>query len=421
MRRLRPTRVASLVAVVACLALACGSAIPRATSESPAPWWPEASPGAAAWTPTLDPATIDEPLPQVFGGSMATAVVAFGNSLLAFGGINGGCCDASFSTDTRGVVWTSGDGSNWRLQGADPDFALAGIAAAAASVGHAIVVGERRLPPQTDLGGVNRQGAVWMSSDGVAWELATDVPIFTTVAATPAAFIAASNLHAFPELWWSETGATWERIAGLQELGIGRIDRLLATPIGIFGVGSSVNPEAQDQIVADPPAAVWRSTDGRSWVRVPDGAMFSGATMQDVAWSDGRLLAIGWGATPARPAFWTSTDGDAWDRIEPPSMVHGSSSTNGPVTTDVHATHVIAISRGFAVTGTWLTETGDTSTSGMVTWATQDGRAWQGSARKELSEINDWAAMPGGGLAAVGWGPAGGRMVPVAWTIATPS
>lgn len=419
MRLLAPGTGCALLALVASLALACGSEVPGATpspvSNTPAPWWPfESGPVATIPDPLLDPAEIQEPLPHVFGGSMATAVVEFRGSLLAFGGVNGGCCDASFSTDTHAVVWSSADGRSWQLHKAGPELALGAMSAAAASADRVVVVGTRHLASRTEEGTVDYQGAVWTSEDGQTWELVTDVPAFATVVATATGFVAASNAEAFPELWWSATGSTWRSIAGLRDLAMGRIDRLLATPIGFFGVGSSINPEAEGQpeIAVGPPAAVWRSSDGESWARIPSTAMLAGASMLDVAWSDGRLLAVGSGGSRVRSALWTSIDGDAWDRIEAPSVAGA----------ETRATHVIGVGHGFTVAGTWSSET-DEAGSGMAVWMTHDGLAWQGSTEAGQVDINDWAPTPGGGVAVLGWGWSSDveRAVPLAWTIALPS
>ncbi|MEO8272897.1 MAG: hypothetical protein ABI620_02360 [Chloroflexota bacterium] len=409
--------------VVACMVVACGSVTPSSEpSPTPAPagpWWPvETGLAANAWIPTLGPATIDEPTPHVYGGSTATAVVEFRGSLLAFGGVNGGCCDGSFSTDTHAVVWSSVDGHAWRLHETGPELALGSIAAAAASADRVVVVGARHLPSREEEGSLEYQGAVWTSGDGEMWELVADVPAFATVLATASGFVAASHAEPFPELWWSETGSSWQRIAALPELGAGRIHRLLATPIGFFGVGSAVNPEAggQAEIDVDPPAAVWRSTDGRSWVQVPWSATFAGASMLDVAWSDGRLLAVGFGGAEARPAFWTSTDGDTWDRIQAPGL------DMGPGATEAWPSRVIGVAHGFAVAATWSLVTDDSARIGRVVWATRDGLGWEAVGVQGETEIHDWALLPGGGVAVVGSGydPDIGRAVPLAWTIAAP-
>jgi hypothetical protein len=366
----------------------------------------------------LEPATIDEPLPHVFGGSMATAMVAFRGSLVAFGSVNGGCCDASFSTDTHGVIWGSTDGRVWQMHGAGPELALGVMSAAAASADRIVVVGTRNLASQRQDGSIDYEGAVWTSNDSDAWDLVTDVPVFATVVATATGFVAASAAKAFPELWWSATGNAWRRIAGHEELGFGRIERLLATPIGIVGVGTSINTLAEDQpeINSDPPAAIWRSSDGESWSRVPSTAMLAGAAMHDVAWSDGRLLAVGSGGTQVRAAFWTSTDGDTWDRIEAPSLA-----LVGGVT-ETRMTRVIGTGHGFAATGTWTTVTDDLEQIGMVVWTTQDGLAWQPFTEPGQVEINDWALTPEGDVAVVGWGCCHNveQPVPLAWTITSP-
>jgi hypothetical protein len=77
-------------------------------------------------------------------------------------------------------------------------------------------------------------------------------------------------------------------------------------------------------------AAVWTSTDGLVWSRVPhDEAVFGGSesqSMTSVTTGGPGLVAVGWdGGSLVRgsAAVWTSTDGLIWSRVPHDEMVFG--------------------------------------------------------------------------------------------------
>lgn len=60
--------------------------------------------------------------------------------------------------------------------------------------------------------------------------------------------------------------------------------------------------------------AIWRSLDGRTWLRVDPGRAFERSTVTGVAAGPLGLLAIGLDRRGA-PTSWTSADGTAWSRV----------------------------------------------------------------------------------------------------------
>ena len=360
----------------------------------------------------LAAAPIDEPLPHVFGGSQASAVVRFGDRLLAFGGVNGGCCDGSFSTDTHAAIWTSIDGRQWRLAPAGPEFALGVVRDAAATPDRIVVVGALRLE-STLMPGGEAAPAVWVSADGNSWALFRDVPLLTRVEATGDGFIGVSNVKAFPELWWSRTGRDWELIAGKEELGAGRISQLLSTPVGLVAVGSTVNPDAWTGSGPPPEgdAAVWLSPDARSWTKVPTTDARASAVMNDVAWVGGNLLAIGMDATLEQNLVWISDGGREWVRVpEPP--VDGGSITQ--------LTMVVGLPDRFAIAGNWRAEPAEEF--GLALWTTRDGLAWRridAAHGRPGDEVIAAIVVDDGGAAFLGASSnvASGRRVPGAWLL----
>jgi hypothetical protein len=347
---------------------------------------------------------MEEPLPHVFGGSQANAVVVFGDGLLAFGGVNGGCCDGGFSQDTHAVIWSSDDGHAWTIVPTGPELALGTMHAAAATRDHVVVVGTRRLPGAPGTGDVDERGAVWTSDDGLTWARVDGMPVFTTIARTGDGFIAASAEQAWPELWWSATGREWARIAAQQQLGNGRMESLLAMPGGYVAVGAASNPEAGGAI--DAAAAVWWSADGRSSTRLPTDPAFASATMQSAAWSAGTLAVLG--ISDEGTVLWRATDrGEGWERVQvhPPP---GSSLT---------LESVVGLEDRFILAASRRTNE-ESAGPRLILLTSVDGRSWQQVAEADPGEILGWTAVDG---AAIGvgsaWNPVVERPVPVSWLV----
>jgi len=142
-----------------------------------------------------------------------------------------------------------------------------------------------------------------------------------------------------------------------------------AVTVGSDGTLVAVGSMLDDQGVAV--AAVWTSSDGVTWDRVPhDPTIFGGAgelelTMWDVVADTSGLVAVGGerrsGAT--HPAVWTSPDGLSWNRVE-----------LDPATAD-HAGRFGNV----AVGGEGLIATGPGRFEGIgqvTVWTSADGASW---------------------------------------------
>lgn len=210
---------------------------------------------------------------------------------------------------------------------------------------------------------VRCEAVVWTSTDGHAWQRApasdaTDIGtwitmsgpengMFDVAAGSPGVVaIGYSARPAFDSaVWFSPDGTSWERLAAP----LGTAGRAVLRPQAVAWTGDRFvivgedrtggPTDATDFATARARAAVWTSTDGRSWSRVEDGAALdvggfidtsedpgSGGMADVVAGPDG-LIAVGSTCTtsPAgcRPAAWTSTDGSTWQRASLPADITG--------------------------------------------------------------------------------------------------
>ena len=166
-----------------------------------------------------------------------------------------------------------------------------------------------------------------------------------------------------------------------------------------MAVGSS--PQAEEP-AADVDGAVWRSSDGVSWERVPDTAgPLGGAGDQRVLGvveapgAGGGLVAVG--SDGASAAMWVRPSGGApWERVVGGEVVDGSG--------DQVARSVVAAPDGSLVA---VGADGGASDGDAAVWRSTDGRAWDrvlpggdlgGPGVQELHDV----ALVGDGLVAVG-------------------
>ena len=149
-------------------------------------------------------------VPGIFGGNRPNDVVAFDGRLLAVGGVSGGCCDGSFSTDTRALVWSSTDGATWS-QRAVPGFPARTLHASAAFNGRLYVVGGAS-DELYETG--QRYNDVW-STDGTSWRQEPTAP-FTprslhslVVRNNELWMLGGLGVGYLNEVWRTADGAAW--------------------------------------------------------------------------------------------------------------------------------------------------------------------------------------------------------------------
>ena len=192
-------------------------------------------------------------------------VVATADGLFAFGGVPG--------ADAAGV-WRSTDGETWERTAASSIMPSCGRSPRAVRPG-----GRRLAPrPRAGLGGldVERRRCLVLAPDPEGYELAeaTDVlDLDGTLVMVGSSLTSESRGH----IWVSDDGLTWElAVAGGMD---GRYARPWPHSAGLVAVGGG----------PDMSAAAWISTDGHSWQPLGDpepSAYFQSA----VATDDGVLL-----------------------------------------------------------------------------------------------------------------------------------
>lgn len=292
------------------------------------------------WTRVPDP-------DGVFGGPAAqyiNAVTVGGPGLVAVG------YEWLDGTDAP-VVWTSPDGLDWTRVPYD-ELAFGGegypgLSDVIAWDGGLLAVGRQSGDP------IAEKGGVWVSDDGIEWRrVETEPGVFDThapakVYASPLGVVAVGGggVGADGEgqpamVWWSEDGRTWERIGDripvFQSLHNPSVVSGDGNWAGIWDVttgGPGLVAVGEDgwctQTGCKVQAAVWTSTDGRTWVRRPDVEETARFTKMFAVTSLGEVLvAVGesdWGEKHGPAVVWTSLDGGVtWSLAPGDAEVFGS-------------------------------------------------------------------------------------------------
>ncbi|MDF1595582.1 MAG: hypothetical protein P1T08_05740 [Acidimicrobiia bacterium] len=199
--------------------------------------------------------------------------------------------------------------------------------------------------------GTTGVAAVWISEDGIGWsrvphdeatfggEENTNV-FMKDVTAFGSGLVAVGmeweGSSADAASWTSTDGITWERVSSDEAVFGGPQNQVMwaVVPAGPGLVAVGQGGDGAGESGPGQPAAVWVSTDGRDWSRVPEqAALLSGypaggpgtgdwARMDDVIVGGSGLVAVGRvGKCPellspctGDAAIWTSADGVTWER-----------------------------------------------------------------------------------------------------------
>ena len=210
--------------------------------------------------------------------------------------------------------------------------------------------------------GNDRDAAVWTSMDGITWSRAPhDDAVFggdgwqevrSVTSGGPGLVAIGSSFSAVgvaAAVWTSTDGITWSRVphneAVLGGDGQPGMSSVTAGGPGLVAVGF-------DDAGGDMDAAVWTSPDGITWSRViPDEVVFGGVGRQEM-WSvtlgEPGLVAVGFddGGGDTDAAVWTSPDGITWSRVPHDEAVLGG--VDGQFMTGVTAGGPGVVAVGFA-------------------------------------------------------------------------
>ncbi|MBW2257620.1 MAG: hypothetical protein JRI25_23905, partial [Deltaproteobacteria bacterium] len=180
-------------------------------------------------------------------------------------------------------------------------------------------------------------------------------------------------------IWVSETGWSWERIAhdgavfgdpqSVMGWADGEISEVVVFDPGVVALGH-INGEM----------SLLRSADGYQWERVPLGP----APFGDLAWRIGDiaaggpgLVAVGGIADPTEgewasdAAIWVSSDGIAWDRVPHSERLFGGPECQGIKTLVVGGPGLVAFG------ATDLCSLDDVPEGTNRVWITADGYTWE--------------------------------------------
>jgi hypothetical protein len=327
----------------------------------------------------------------VFGGPgelLMSSVTAGGPGLVAVGWVG-----EFLRVADQGAVWTSTDGRVWsRVPHDEAVFGGPGHqwmeSVTAGGPGLVAVGYDARNIHVTGLPS-DSVAAVWTSTDGGVW---SRVPHDEVVFGGPGVQVMSSVTAGGPGLvavgydwpggdagdwvaavWTSTDGRVWSRVPHDEAVFGGLSEQLMSGVTiggpGLVAVGQARHDQSDDADWVDWVAAVWTSTDGRVWSRVPhDESVFGGPdnqSMRSVTAGGPGLVAVGASsdAGGSDAAVWTSTDGRVWSRVPHDRAVFGDKSM-----------------RSVAAGAPGLVAVGQAPSSGSesvaAVWTSTDGRVW---------------------------------------------
>jgi hypothetical protein len=236
--------------------------------------------------------------------SGAAGFVAVGHQ---FGSEAGGIAEA--------VSFTSSDGRAWRR--APEQASLHGRTltdVVARPGGGWLAVGAEAGP--TVFQGIN----TWTSGDGLIWTLVDAMPQVGTVhgvTTVDGGFISwgtdCLDVCGPPEraaIWRSKDGSTWVRLPSQPSLAHGQVYDIIATPTGALAVGATFDVQAEATGV------VWLSVDGVTWTKIalPGGARHQSFEVTSIG---ARYVTVGERLGDAGVVWgtWTSADSTTWIRL----------------------------------------------------------------------------------------------------------
>jgi hypothetical protein len=388
----RPWLVA-LASAAAVLALVGSVALVFQLSESdlPAATTPQTdSPPPTEWSRVpSDEATFGGP-----GEQWMESVTVGGPGLVAVGLDQTRHFGDGDAGDGHAAVWTSVDGITWsRVLHDEAVFGGPGeeFMTSVTTGGPGLVaVG-------WDLEIYSANAAVWTSSDGVTWSrVPDDESVFggvshqamwgVTDGGPGLVAVGEDRSRDFEDgdvaVWTSTDGITWSRVPHDEEnLGAGQVTSVTRLGTLLVAVGNEGDEDGDD-------AAVWTSVDGIAWLRVPhDETVFGGAGMQSVAVGGPGLVAVGTASSgdDTHAVVWTSVDGFTWSRVPHDEAVFGGAGNQVVEAVTARGNSIVAVGA---------------DEEDAAAWTSLDGIAW-------TRVPDDDAIFTGAGMSSVTFGGSG--------------
>jgi hypothetical protein len=229
------------------------------------------------------------------------------------------------------------------------------------------------------VGGVESDGVFLDSPDGQTWR---SLPVGAAdgqpwqVAAGPHGIVAVGEIRGRQSSWASTDGLhwTWHRgafSASLESDEVATVRDVVATTDGWLAVGR-VDPVCAYDCGRTPIRALaWTSSDGITWEHVRRQASLVGGGMISVAAIPGGFVAVG--TAGGHAAIWLSTDGRTWSRVPddpifaPPP---GSGQASYVDANGVASGHGTIVAVGIALLA------GSDGAPVVMAWRSDDGRSW---------------------------------------------
>ena len=236
-------------------------------------------------------------------------LLAFKNALWVIGG------EGQTSGTVLNDVWTSADGKTWARVTPSAFPTRLAFAATASNSEMCIAGGQfSASQPAND---------VWCSTDGATWTATTTAaPWGGREFAELVSFngrlwiIGGYWGGAYADIWSSADGASWTQETAQAEFGERFSQRVVTDGKQLWLIAGSDGYQSAQR-------DVWSSTDGRTWTQVTSTAQFSARSDEGADYLNGQLWVIGGGDDEV----WSSTAGDAWSKHSLSAAVPGKSAT----------------------------------------------------------------------------------------------
>lgn len=172
-------------------------------------------------------------------------------------------------------------------------------------------------------------------------------------------------------VWTSSDGRTWSQVPG-EELGPGTINDVTTGGPGLVAVGTTDNElrRIEGEQTDGPHAVVWTSEDGRTWTRLPEDPAFRSAGYGPSAVAAGGpgVVAVG-----DNNRAWFSSDGMTWDLATVPPVPEGVYPGDDGRHPQVHLGEIAASSDRLVALG-WKMMNNNSEVP--VMWTSSDGMSW---------------------------------------------